>query len=170
MSEQIIYDNGDIHNNEWLLLELNDELTIANIPIGKVIVPSSLWQPNQKSLAERSDDIGVLLESDTNIDEIAEQLLAIKLIAINFPVFTDGRGYSIARSLREHYNYKGEIRAVGDVMQDQLYYMRRCGFNSFMLKQGRSLSLAVKALFPFKESYQAAIDQPKPLFRRNIKI
>ncbi len=81
-------------------------------------------------------DVAPLLSSDTELTpELAGQLLDAPLIAIDFPKFTDGRGYSIARLLRERYGYAGQIRAVGDVLIDQLFYMSRCGFNAFLLRK-----------------------------------
>ena len=85
---------------------------------------------------------------------------------MNFPKFTDGRGYSTARLLRERYGYTGELRAIGDVLHDQLFYMARCGFDAFALKDGKDVAKAVNAFETFMTPYQAAVDQPQPLFRR----
>ena len=79
---------------------------------------------------------------------------------------TDGRGYSTARLLRERYGYQGEIRAIGDVLQDQLFLMARCGFDAFALRADKSIEKALAAFETFKAPYQAAVDQPQPLFRR----
>ena len=81
---------------------------------------------------------------------------------------TDGRGYSIARLLRERYGFKGEIRAIGDVLQDQLFPMKRVGFNAYALPEGKNLDKALASLRVFSETYQAAVDQPQPLFRRRV--
>ncbi|MDQ5959482.1 MAG: hypothetical protein QG592_561 [Pseudomonadota bacterium] len=88
------------------------------------------------------------------------------MIGINFPKFVDGRGYSTARLLRERYAYQGEIRAIGDVLQDQLFLMARCGFDAFALRADKSVEKALGAFETFKAPYQAAVDQPQPLFRR----
>lgn len=91
---------------------------------------------------------------------------ALPLIAVRFPAFTDGRGYSIARLLRERHRYRGELRAMGDIGRDQLHYLARCGFDSFELREGEDPGAAQAALAEFSEAYQAAADEPVPLFRR----
>jgi len=88
------------------------------------------------------------------------------VIAINFPKFGDGRGYSIARLLRERYGYKGELRAVGEVARDHLHAMAQCGFDAFQLREGENPQEALKAFSDFSEQYQATAAQPLPLFRR----
>ena len=88
------------------------------------------------------------------------------VIAINFPKFGDGRGYSIARLLRERYGYKGELRAVGQVARDQLFYMESCGFDAFLLRDGEDPEEALTGFSDFSEAYQASVAQPIPLFRR----
>jgi hypothetical protein len=87
---------------------------------------------------------------------------------VNFPVFTDGRGYSIGRLLRERYGYTGELRAVGDIMQDQLFYLSRVGFDAFLLRADQSVEGAITALDSFSEAYQASVERPDPLFRRRL--
>ena len=89
----------------------------------------------------------------------------IPLILINFPAFMDGRGFSYARELRER-GYTGELRAVGHFMRDQLTYLARCGFNAFQMADDSQLEDALHSLGDLSEHYQAAIDQPLPLFRR----
>ena len=85
---------------------------------------------------------------------------------MNFPKFTDGRGYSSARLLRDRYSFRGEIRAIGDVLQDQLFYMKRCGIDAYALREDKDIVAALASLRDFSETYQAAVDQPQPLFRR----
>jgi uncharacterized protein (DUF934 family) len=94
-----------------------------------------------------------------------EHLDDLALVVINFPVFTDGRGFSYARELRER-GFKGELRASGNFIRDQLTYLRRCGFNAFSMADDAQLASALDSLSDFSESYQAAPDQPLPLFRR----
>jgi uncharacterized protein (DUF934 family) len=88
------------------------------------------------------------------------------VIAINFPKFGDGRGYSIARLLRERYGFKGELRAVGEVARDHLHAMEQCGFDAFQLREGENPQEALTAFGDFTEHYQATTAQPLPLFRR----
>jgi len=89
----------------------------------------------------------------------------IDLVVINFPVFTDGRGFSYGRELRER-GYTGELRAGGNFLRDQMTYLRRCGFNAFQFPDESVLESALASLEDFSEHYQAAIDDPIPLFRR----
>lgn len=105
------------------------------------------------------------LASDTELtDALAASLMQAPLIGIDFPDFNDGRGYTLARQLRTRYQYQGEIRALGDVLQDQLFYMQRVGFNAFALRADKDIQAALQALKPFSVCYQAASDQALPLF------
>ena len=91
-------------------------------------------------------------------------------MAVAFPKFNDGRAYTAARLLRERYGFKGEIRAVGDVLRDQFFFMQRCGFDAIQPKAGKysdaQLEESLASLKDFSAPYQAAVDQPEPLFRR----
>ncbi len=106
------------------------------------------------------------LEPGDDPAECAERLGAIARVEVNFPKFTDGRGYSIARLLRERYGYRGELRAVGDVLRDQIYYLSRCGFDAFLLREDQDAEEALPACNDFSEAYQASVERPEPLFRR----
>lgn len=168
MPEKIIYNDGSIRNDEWQLITSDKGLSPTELPKGNLILPADFWLASQSALEQQNRQQGIWLGSDIQLEDIANQLLKVELIAVNFPVFTDGRGYSTARLLRERYGYAGEIRAIGDVLQDQLCYMRRCGFDSYQLKEGKCIQSAAQALFPFKETYQAAADQPEPIYRRAL--
>jgi uncharacterized protein (DUF934 family) len=139
----------------------------AEIPgdAGKLLLAATDWPRRQQELAGIGS-AGVWIDGDGNIEDIVPDLSRIDVIAVNFPVFTDGRGYSLARLLRERYQFQGELRAIGDILPDQLYYLKRCGFDAFALRADQDPEAALAALKPFTESYQAAIDQPEPLFRR----
>ena len=97
---------------------------------------------------------------------VAHRLGTVAHVQVNFPSFTDGRGYSIARLLRERHGYRGELRAVGDVQRDQLFNLARCGFDAFLLREGEDAQAALDALQDFSEAYQASVERPLPLFRR----
>ena len=96
---------------------------------------------------------------------VADRLGGAARVEVNFPSFTDGRGYSIARLLRERHGYRGEVRAVGDVQRDQLFYLARCGFDAFLLRDGQDAGESLAALNDFSEAYQASVERPQPLFR-----
>jgi uncharacterized protein (DUF934 family) len=108
---------------------------------------------------------GVQLEP---ADEPSAVLTQAPLIAVHFPNFKDGRGYSIATLLRSRYAFKGDLRAVGDVLIDQLFLMRRVGFSSFALRADQNAERSAAALQDFSEVYSRAVDQPLPLFRRRL--
>lgn len=107
----------------------------------------------------------VQLEPGEEPTALLDSLEALELVVINFPVFTDGRGFSYGKNLRER-GYRGELRAGGHFIRDQLTYLRRCGFDAFQFADDSHLEAALESLQDFTEFYQAAIDQPLPLFRR----
>ena len=108
----------------------------------------------------------VRLEPHEDPAALAGRLDGLERIEVNFPSLTDGRGHSIARLLRERHGYRGELRAVGDVQRDQLFYLARCGFDAFLLRDGEDAAAALAALGDFSEAYQASVERPQPLFRR----
>jgi len=129
-------------------------------------VPLVLWQQQRAQLAGRPGRLGIWLNSHEEPAAIAEDLKLFGVVAVNFPKFTDGRGYSTAHLLRERYGWKGELRAVGDVFRDQLFHLASCGFSAFALRQGEDLQDALAAFRDFSDTYQATVEQPVPLFRR----
>lgn len=158
---KLIKNNAVIDDN-WQLVR--EESALINS--GKLIISLPLWLAHKETLKNRQTEIGLLLTSSDEPESIKNELSYFALIAIEFPLFSDGRGYTIARLLRERYNFTGEIRAVGDVLQDQLFYMKRCGFNAFAIREDKNIQAALKSLNDFSNSYQAGVDQPLPLFRR----
>lgn len=139
---------------------------------GDIVVSLSDWQKYKPELLSYSGNLGLLLQSDEEPSAI-EKPSAIKdalnhfqLIAINFPVFSDGRCYSNARELRTLYDYQGEIRATGDVLRDQLLMMERCGFNAFEVREDRDLNEALEGFQDFSFQYQADHNNPLPSYRR----
>jgi uncharacterized protein (DUF934 family) len=108
----------------------------------------------------------VVLEAGDDPGALAASLDRLQAVAVNFPAFGDGRGYSIARLLRERYGYRGELRAIGEVARDHLYFMAQCGFDAFQLRAGEDAQEALAAFSDFSEGYQASAARPLPLFRR----
>jgi len=102
------------------------------------IVGLERWRAERESLAMRNAPLGIRLRADQPPKEIAEDLDRFGVIALEFPSFGDGRAYSYARLLRERYGYRGELRAVGQVLRDQALFMRRCGFDAFEVTEGTS--------------------------------
>lgn len=138
----------------------------AELPAGPVIVSLARWQRERAILLKRGQPVGVRLPNTANVADLAADLSLLEVVALEFPKFADGRAHSQARLLRERYGYQGELRAVGDVLRDQLFFMARNGFDAFELRADRSLEDALKAFDEFSESYQPAADQPQPLYRR----
>ena len=98
------------------------------------------------------------IDGSIEIETIASDLQYFALIALDFPTFKDGRSYSHARLLRERYDFKGELRAIGDVLQDQLFFMERCGINSFRIRDGKDIEKALESFNVFSVNYQGAAD------------
>ena len=115
-----------------------------------------------------SRDAGVVVRLEPADDPaaVAPQLASAARVEVNFPKFGDGRGFSIARLLRERYGYRGELRAVGQVGLDHLHYMEQCGFDAFELRDGEDAEEALGAFDTFSEGYQTSVGRPEPLFRR----
>jgi uncharacterized protein (DUF934 family) len=153
-----------IVDDRWTLLR--DATSLADVPINNpVIVPLALWQAEHEVLAGRNA-VGVWLKPSDDPDALASDVAHLPLIAIDFPKFVDGRGYSSARLLREKYHFGGELRAIGDVLRDQLYYLRQCGFDAFAVRADRNFADAIGGLDDFSDNYQSTVVQPVPLFRR----
>ncbi|MCY1430046.1 hypothetical protein D3C76_393120 [compost metagenome] len=162
---QRIIKNNEIVDETWHLLpkDVNiDELTNCD----DYLVPLQLWRDHSRMLKARDGGLGIWLDADEEAEEIGEDANEFQVIALNFPAFTDGRNYSNARLLRDRYGFKGELRAIGDVLRDQLFYLRRCGFDAFALRADKDPVEALESLKDFSVTYQAATDEPLPLFRR----
>ncbi len=157
---RIIKDDA-IVEDDWVLLETDHQ---GELPAGSLLLPLKYWLENRENID--SSATGVWLNSDDDAASIGEYANDFPVIAINFPAFADGRGFSIARLLRERYGYSGEIRAIGDAIRDQLFYLKRCGFNAFDLGEQQPLEEALDSLNDFSVTYQSSVEQPNPLFRR----
>ncbi len=157
--------DGKIAENIWRFVTDDEALT----GVGNLVVTLDRWQENKPDLAGYNDRLGIRLRSDQGPDLIAEDLERFDLIELEFPVLPDGRAFSYARLLRERYGYDGEIRAVGDIIKDQLFFMQRCGINSFDLPDQRNAEDALSALGGFSVVYQPAADDLAPSYRRRFK-
>jgi len=162
-----IIKNKAIVADEWTVLRLTEEQTPDNVTVadGKVIVPLQVWL-EQKAALQGRPDLGVWFASDERPETLKGEVDRFSVIAIDFPKFSDGRGYSIAYNLRARLGYSGELRAIGDVLRDQMFYMQRVGFDAFAPRADRSIEDALKGLSDFSEKYQTSWDEKSPLFRR----
>lgn len=106
------------------------------------------------------------LAPDDEPEELAPWLAGLSLIALEFPSFRDGRAYSQAYLLRSRLGWQGELRAVGDVLRDQLSHMRQCGFDAFAVREDKSAADALKGLNGISVLYGRSVLEPRPLFRR----
>jgi uncharacterized protein (DUF934 family) len=167
---EIIKDKAVV-KDDWNVLRLAEgqEPETVVIPAGKTIVPLPVWLAQRPALKSRGN-IGVWLASDDRPEKLKDDVAGLPVIAVDFPKFADGRGYSIAYNLRARLGYAGELRAIGDVLRDQLFYMQRVGFNAFATRPDRNIHDALKGLTDFSEAYQTSWDRKMPLFRRAARI
>ncbi len=146
--------DGKLVDDPWLVPGDEDDL-----PAGKPIVVSlSRWQAERDTLVGREAGLGIRLRSDESPAQIADAVEHFELIELEFPAFKDGRAYSYARLLRERFGYHGELRAVGDVLLEQLLFMHRCGFNAFEIDSQNALDDWVTATSEISVWYQPTAD------------
>ena len=162
-----IIKNRAVVADDWSVLRLTESDTpdAVVVPEGKVIVPLNVWQ-EQRVVLESRVELGVWIASSERPEELKDDLSRFTVVAVDFPKFMDGRGYSIAYNLRARLGYTGELRAIGDVLRDQLFYMQRVGFDTFAVREDKNILDALKGLTDFSEVYQTSWDRKSPLFRR----
>ncbi|MFV3368992.1 DUF934 domain-containing protein [Pseudomonas sp. NY15435] len=169
-------------NDPWTLLrEVPEEL-----PEGRIILPLKAWlergacrselareqNPQEATALSGSrasshlQPHGVWLAPEDDPEDLIWRLKEPALIAIDFPSFRDGRGYSLAYLLRSRLGWRGELRAVGDVLRDQLAHLRQCGFDAFAVREDKSVEDALKGLAGLSVLYGRSVIEPRPLFRR----
>lgn len=159
--------NGTLESDVWQA-HVAEDGTAAPLPPDSAgwLVTLQTWQAHRHQLRTRQHAVAVYLPSDADPEALLEpgahtiDPAGIAHIAIDFPVYTDGRGYSLAQLLRTQYGWHGELRAVGDVMIDTVHYLARCGFDSFAVKPGHDPEAALAALKSFTVHYQRAYRKP----------
>jgi uncharacterized protein (DUF934 family) len=135
-------------------------------PSGDIVVGFARYDRDNVDYTARSGRLGLRIDPEDDLLQVITHLPKVQLVAIHFPKCTEGRGYSKARLLRERFHYQGELRAVGEVLADQLFYMARCGIDTFELAPGKNVEAALQAFETFSVTYQAATDEERPLYRR----
>ena len=161
--------NRQIIADSWQLLKAAPKGGPSAVPpAGDVIVPLALWREQRDTLSSRAGRLGVWLDSHEDPAAIAGDLDRFALVAVNFTAFGDGRGYSTARLLRERYGWRGELRAIGVVVRDHMFFMEGCGFDVFMMREDQDPEEALTAFGDFSDAYQASVERPLPLFRRRF--
>lgn len=159
---QVIKDKA-IVNDDWVLVRELDES--ASAPEGKVILPFAYWQANREQLLNRNIEHAVWIDGTVETESLSDDLKHFSLIALDFPAFKDGRSYSHARLLRDRYGFKGELRAIGDILRDQLFFLYRCGIDCFELREDKDPEEALKSFNDFSVRYQAAADDAVPIYK-----
>lgn len=162
-----------------VLFKLTGEETVSTEQVettiipesGKVIIPLKVFIARQKDLTIRiqAGEIGVWLDTHEALEQLIEHqpnLNVLPIIAVHVERFADGRIFSLGTLLRTRYGYKNEQRAFGDVLRDQLFFLKRSGFTSFEIRADRSASDALSSLNDFTTPYQGAVDEPRPIFSR----
>lgn len=159
---RIIKDKKVIDDEWYVVRELDDS---APVPEGKAILPFSYWQANRDELLKQDTAHAVWIDGDIETGELAGDLECFSIIGLDFPAFKDGRSYSHARLLRDRYAYQGDLRAIGNVLRDQLFFMQRCGIDSFEVAEGQDAEAALKGFEDFTVRYQAAADDAVPIYK-----
>ena len=142
---------------------------------GKVLVPLSVFIARQTALAPRieKDEIGVWLDTHEVLETLhaaLPDLNKLPMIAVHVQRFADGRIFSLGALLRTRYGFKNQLRAFGDVLRDQLFFLKRSGFDSYIVRADRSAEEAIASLNDFTKPYQGAVDIAKPAFVRYNRV
>ena len=151
-----------VTNDPWQVIDNDAEVKDFSI------VSLGRWQAEREALLPlaQAGKLGVWLDSIETVDLIENDCQMFALIALNFPVFTDGRAYSGARLLRERHFFTGELRAIGDVLVDQVYLLNRIGFDALALRDDQDVERALHSFKPFSQTYQSDVHETRPLWRR----
>lgn len=157
-----------------------EQIAGTKIPAtGNIIVPLSIFIANKDALASRMDagSTGIWLDTHETLESLLEALIEsgryinqLPIIAVHVERFPDGRIFSLGTLLRTRYGFKNELRAFGDVLRDQLFFLKRSGFTSFLIRADRSAEDALASLKDFSQPYQGAVDEPQPIFKRYNRI
>lgn len=153
--------NGAFEDDKWVAVDDDSDLP-ADKP---VILSLARWQAERETLAGRNAPVAVKLQSSEAPDALQADLDRLAMIALDFPAFKDGRGYSYARILREHFGFEGEIRATGEVLRDQWLAMIRCGVNAFIVADNVTLEAFNEAVNELSLVYQPTGDGRKTVMQ-----
>ena len=152
--------DGALVDDPWVTVDDGTQLPMD----GPAIVSLERWQAHRDALLGRNAALGIRLKSDQSPALIAGDLDRFAVVALEFPVFRDGRAYSYARLLRERYGYRGEVRAVGEVLRDQFLFMLRCGFDALEVKDENAAGQWREAVSEISVVYQPAADSQTPVW------
>jgi uncharacterized protein (DUF934 family) len=158
----LLIDRKLVTDDSWQLVEEADSLPQS----GDLLVPLALYLEQKEALDAHSDRLAVKVNGDDDLTPVLSDLERFPMIVIEFPIFRDGRGFSLARILRRA-GYKGELRAVGQPARDQLGYMERCGINAFEFDDESYSDDFLKAFDEISVRYQGSADDPRPIYLQN---
>lgn len=151
---QLIKNGAFVAKDEWTNLGDEDALPAQ----GPVVVSLQRWQKEHNALIARGAKLGVRLKSGESPELIVDDLDKLSLVALEFPVYRNGRAFSYARLLRERYGFTGEVRAVGAVLRDQFYFLVRCGFDALEVRDNITPEIWRESIGTFTNPYQPATD------------
>lgn len=152
--------NREVVADNWTLVN-EETLTQA----GDIIVPLALYLENSATLEQRQGQLGIQVNGDDDLSYVLANLDKFPLIAVDFPVFRDGRGFSIARLL-DRAGYKGELRATGDIGRDRIAYMERCGFTAIQIADEIYTPEMLSAFTEVSNYYQSAADSTRAVYNQ----
>jgi len=164
--ESTMAENTDLYNirrgrvelNDWQRFSVADEAVLPES--GNWLVPLAYWLEHAGTLRTSGIGVGVLLTPDDEVERLQGMLEGVSLVAVDFPSFTDGRGFSLGYLTRTRLGWTGELRAIGDVLIDTVHYLARCGFDSFTLKPGHDPEHALRQFRAFSVHYQKQYADP----------
>ena len=163
MTATILRD-GELVADDWTVVE--DGLADIAAAGGKVIVTLARWRAEREALIGAHAAVGVLVPNTADIEAVYAEIADRPLIALQFPTFSDGRALSQAVVLRKRLGFRAELRAVGDVIQDLVFWLGRCGFDSIVPRKDQNLEACRAALDELRVAYQAAADEHAPVWVR----
>lgn len=165
MPRELVIRKRAVEHDPWRVVGLVPEELAQALPEGPVLVPLAYWKEHRAELVARGG-VGVWLAPTDEPRELAADLAHVALVAVHFPKFGDGRGYSTAVLLRTRYGYAGELRAFGDIGRDHLFHLARVGFDAYVLPERYDPQVALASFDDFSVKYQGSVDDPVPLFRK----
>ena len=160
MTKRNVIRNREIVQDDWDYLGAEDAIPQG----GKVIVELARWKEDRTALLEQAEAVGVLLKGDDDPAVLVEDFEQLAAIALDFPKFADGRCYSHARLLRERHGWTGELRAHGDILRDQVFFLWRCGIDVLEVREDKSAQDALEAFKELSVTYQPAADEQRAIY------
>lgn len=170
--ENLVIRNRHVESDVWQTLGVDPAENLATLPAGPIIIPFKVAIERIDELSERRDPLGIWFTPDDDPADLRPRasglLPRLSLLAVHFPKFGDGRGYSTGTLLRTRHGWRGELRAFGDIGRDHLFNLARCGFDAFRLPPQRDPHDAIAGFSDFSLRYQGSVDDPLPLLRKRL--